>query len=92
MDIGALDAEGEGNGKGDSWILSIDVAEIDESWTTHNEDWVDSGASVSACPIDYAPECVVKRGSVKLPLIGAGGDRIEHIGQKTVGHKRWCQC
>ena len=47
---------------------------------------VDSGAGVSACPFDYAPECEVNRGSVKLPLVGAGGDRIEHIGQKTVGY------
>ena len=47
---------------------------------------VDSGAGVSACPVDYAPECEVSSGSVKLPLVGAGGDRIEHIGQKTVGY------
>ena len=46
---------------------------------------VDSGG-VSACPVDYAPECEVSSGSVKLPLVGAGGDRIEHIGQKTVGY------
>ena len=30
-------------------------------------------------------ESEVKPGSVKLDLVGAGGDRIEHIGQKTVG-------
>ena len=51
-----------------SWILSVEVAETDESWTTHNEDWVmvDSGAGVSACPVDFAPECEDKSGSVKL--------------------------
>ena len=32
---------------------------------------VDSGAGVSACPVDYAPDCEVKRGSVNLPLVGA---------------------
>ena len=66
----------------------MDVAEVNESWTARNEDWVmvDSGAGVSACPVDYAPECEVSSGSVKLPLVGAGGDRIEHIGQKTVGY------
>ena len=37
-------------------------------------------AQVSVCPVDYA------HGSVKLPLVGAGGDRIEHIGQKTLGY------
>ena len=47
---------------------------------------VDSGAGVSACPVDYAPECEVSSGSVKLPLVGAGNDRIEHISQKTVGY------
>ena len=64
------------------------MAEIDETWTTHNEDWVmvDSGAGVSACPADYAPESEVKCDSVKLPLGGAGGDHVEHIGHKTVGY------
>ena len=47
---------------------------------------VDSGAGISACPVDDAPQCEVEPGSVKLPLVGAGGDRIEHIGQKTVGY------
>ena len=47
---------------------------------------VDSGASVSACSVGHAPECEVKGGSVKLHFVGAGGDRIEHIGQKTVGY------
>ena len=37
-------------------------------------------------PVDHAPECEVKPGSVKLLLLGVGGDRIEHIGQKTVGY------
>ena len=45
---------------------------------------VDSAAGASACPVDYAPECEVKPGSVKLHLVGAGGDSIEHIGQKTI--------
>ena len=69
-------------------ILSVEVAEVNESWTARNEDlvMVDSGASVSGCPVDYAPECEVSSGSIKLPLVGAGGDRIEHIGQKTVGY------
>ena len=42
--------------------LSVEVAEIDESWITHIEDWVlvDSGAGVSACPLDHAPECEAK--------------------------------
>ena len=47
---------------------------------------VDSGAGVSACPVDYAPECEVSSGSVELPLVGAGGGHIEHIGQKKVGY------
>ena len=60
---------------------------MDLSWTKPNEDWVmvDSGAVVSSCSVDYAPECEVQPGSVKLPLVGAGGDRIERIGQETVG-------
>ena len=72
----------------DSWILSVEVVEVDEIWTTRYEDWVvvDSGAGVSACPVDCAPECELKSTSAKLPLVGAGGDRIEHIGQKTVGY------
>ena len=37
-------------------------------------------------PVDYAPECEVNRSSSKLPLVGAGGDRIENMGQKTVGY------
>ena len=37
------------------------AAAVDVCGTTHNEDWVmvDRGASVSACPVDYAPECEV---------------------------------
>ena len=66
----------------------MEVAEVNESWTARNEDWVmvDSGAGVSACPVDFAPEGEVSSGSVKLPHVGARGDRIEHIGQKTVGY------
>ena len=62
----------------------MEVAEVNESWTARNKDWVmvDIGAGVSA----YVPECEVSSGSVKLPLVGAGGDRIEHIGWKTVGY------
>ena len=88
VDVGSLEVGPLSVCASDSWILSVEVAEVDESWTTHNEDWVmvDSGAGVSACPVDYAPECEVNRGSAKLPLVGAGGDRIEHIGQKTVGY------
>ena len=32
------------------------------------------------------PECEVKQGFVRLQLVGAGGDRTEHIGQKTGGY------
>ena len=32
---------------------------------------------MQACPVDYAPECEVTRGSARLPLVGAGGDRID---------------
>ena len=42
---------------------------------------VDSGAGVSACSVGNA-----KPGSVNLPVVGGGGDRIEHIGEETVGH------
>ena len=88
MGVGSLEVGPLSVCASDSWILSVEVAEVDESWTTHNEDWVmvDSGAGVSACPVDYAPECEVNRGSAKLPLVSAGGDRIVHIGQKTVGY------
>ena len=36
------------------------MAGIDESWTTQNEDWVmvDSGAGVTACPVDCASSVV----------------------------------
>ena len=87
VDVGSLGVGPLSACARESWILSVEVVEIDESWTKHNEDWVavDGGAGVSACPVDYAPECDVKPGSVKLPLVDAGGDRIEHIGQKTVG-------
>ena len=47
---------------------------------------VDSCAGVSACPDNHAPESDVKRGSVKLHLVGACGDRTRHIGQKMVGY------
>ena len=64
------------------------MVEIDETWTTHNEDWVmvDSGAGVSACSVDYMTECEVKPRSDKLPHGGTGGSCMEHIGQKTVGY------
>ena len=45
---------------------------------------VGSGAGISVCPVDCAQEWEVKPGSVEL--LFAGGDRIEHIGQKTVGY------
>ena len=91
IEVGPLSACASG-----SWILSVEVAEIDKSWTTHSADWVmvDSGAGVPVCPVDCAPECEVKHGSVKLPLVGVGGDRIEHIGQTTGGYatrNEWCQ-
>ena len=67
---------------------SCRLAEIYFLWSTHNEDWVMaySVAGVSACPVNYAPECEVARGSARLPLVGAGGDCIEHVGR--VRHKR----
>ena len=87
---GGTDGEGEEQqaATSESWILSVEVAVIDEAWATHKEDWVmvDSGAGVSVCPVDYAQESEVKPGSVKSPLVGAGGDRVEHIGQETVGN------
>ena len=88
VNVGSLEVGPLSACASDSWILSVEVAEVNESWTARNEDWVmvDSGAGVSAFPFDYAPECEVSTGSVKLPLVGAGGDRIEHIGQKTVGY------
>ena len=71
-----------------SWILLVEVADIDVVWTTHKEDWVvvHSGAGASACPVDHAPECEVKPGSVGLPLVGAGGDRMEDTAQNTDGY------
>ena len=88
VDVGSLEVGPLSACARDSWILSVEVAEVNESWTARNEGWVmvDSGAGVSACPVGYAPECEVSSGSVKLPLVGAGGGRIEHIGQKTVGY------
>ena len=88
MDVGSLEVGPLNAPTSDSWILSVEVAEIDMSWTTHHEDWVmvdDSGANVSACPVVCAPEWV-KRGPVKVRLDGAGGRRTAHICQKTVGY------
>ena len=48
--------------------------------------WWWKAAGVSACPVDYELECEVKPRTAKFPLVGAGGDRTEHVGQKTVGH------
>ena len=48
--------------------------------------WVDSRAAVLACPAGYAPECEIRPRSVKLLLVGAGGDRIEYTGQNTLGY------
>ena len=58
---------------------------------THNEDWVmvDIGAGVSACPVDYAPTCVVKPGSVKLLLLVPHGAHRPEDGWAR--HMRWCQ-
>ena len=88
MDVGSVEVSSLSVCTNDSWILSVEVSEVDETWTTHNEDWVmvDSGAGVSACPVDYAPEYEINRSTNKLPLVGAGGDRTEHIGQKTAGY------
>ena len=38
------------------------------------------------CHTRHTQESEVKPGSVKSPLVGAGGDRVEHIGQETVGN------
>ena len=70
VEVGSLEFGPRSASASESWIHSVEVAETDEART----DWamVGSGASVSACPVDYAPECEVKRGSVKLPLVCAG--------------------
>ena len=88
VDVGSLEVGPLSANASESWILSVEVAEVDEAWSTHNEDcaMVDSGAGVSACPVDNAGECEVKPCSVKLRLVDAEGDRMEHIGQKTVGY------
>ena len=50
MDVGSLEVGPLSACASDSWILSVEVAEVNESWTARNEDWVmvDSGAGVSA--------------------------------------------
>ena len=49
VDVGSLEVSSLSICTSESWILSVEVAEVDESWTTHNEDWVmvDSGARFS---------------------------------------------
>ena len=47
---------------------------------------VDSGAGVHVCPATYAPEYEVK-GSSSLAMVGAGGDKIKHVGQKSVEYE-----
>ena len=72
VDVGSLEVGPLSACTSESWILSVEVAEIDESWTTHREDWVMvvSGAGVSACPVNCAPHigqktvgCVTRDGA-----------------------------
>ena len=88
VDVGSLAVGALSACASDSWVLSVEVTEIDETWTTHTMRTGDGGLwrRRPSLPVDYAPEFEVEQGSVKLPFIGAGGDRIEHIGQKTVGY------
>ena len=83
VDVGSLEVGPRSACPNESWILSVEVAEIDEAWTTHTEVWVmvDSGPGVST-------RQSLRSSQVRsnLPIVRAGGHRIEHIGQKSVGY------
>ena len=54
VDVGSLEVGPLSACPSASWILSVEVADIDGSWTTQNDDWVmvGSGAGVSAWSVD----------------------------------------
>ena len=66
-------------------ILSVEVAEIDETWTIRHEDWVmvDRGAGVSVCPVDHAPEWRIET-SVNLVMMASveGAAEEQDVGEK----------
>ena len=45
---------------------------------------VDSGAAVSVCPLQYAPEIPIAHSARNAKLRTASGAQIEHAGQKMI--------
>ena len=68
----------------DDWILAFSLDEHEEVVGSVERVMVDSGAAVSVCPFEYAPEIPMSNHSRRATLRTASGAQIEHAGQKTV--------